>query len=99
MSHNIDELQEVSNKLAERIAVIDQFNSDEAKFGEFIQQHILDTYNLIPVESVVAFVMRDSVLALKGLILMNKHLCDWKDAIDSKIIELKSEEFPSEITL
>ena len=98
--YDINELIEISNKLQERIDAITNFNKEEAEFGTFMVKHNNHSITqLISVIDVAKFVLQDGAMALTGLMAMISHLHNWKSAIDNKITELKSQEFPNEIIL
>lgn len=81
------DLQEVLNKLNERILSIDNFIAEEAKFGLFMLEH---NARIIPISEVSRFVLIDGMMALQGLKAMRVHFVNWSNYINKEISKTDS---------
>ena len=101
MNINIDKLQEISDQLANRIDAINKFRQEEADFGGFmkVNNHYAAQLDLIKLSEVGCLVLGDGIKLLEGINFVWALYSIWKERIDNKIVELKNQEFSSEIIL
>lgn len=103
MTISIEKLQDLSDKLNDRMECYNTFSSSEAEFGSFMKVASIElglvNNNVIGLEQMMQYVLVDGQKLITALIVMRLHLTSWKSQVDLKIEELKSREFPNEIIL